>query len=183
MKRVLKPFFLAAATVTLLGGCASMTPEECLSADWYQQGLHDGGRGQSMALVEEHREACAKVGVEVDINRYRAGREEGLRTYCTPSVGFDEGLRGRYYSNVCAPALERTFLDSYRQGRRIYEAQQRVDSLKNDLNSKQYALERAKDDDSRARIRRQMRDLDDSLRRARDDLYYAERAARDYRSY
>ncbi len=181
MKRVLRPIVLAAAMTTLLGGCASMTPEECLSADWYQQGVHDGGRGRPLSLIEEHREACAKVGVDVDTARYRAGREEGLRTYCTPSVGFEEGRRGNYYSNVCPPQVERAFLDAYRRGQRIHEAQRRVDSLQSDLNSKQYALDRAKDDDSRARIRRQMRDLDDNLRRARDDLYYAERSARDYR--
>lgn len=169
------------SSVLLVTGCATMTPEECLNADWYQQGMRDGQSGQSLSIIEDHNEACNKVGVSVNRTRYVAGRDAGLVQYCTPATGFDEGRRGKYYGDVCPPALERPFVEAYRQGRRIYDAQRRVDSLQSDLNSQQYQLDRAKDDDTRARIRRHMRDLDDRLRRARDDLYYIERQSRDYR--
>src|SRR5690606_13231192 len=58
-----RKLLLAAGVLLALSGCASMTPEECLHADWYEKGMQDGLRGQPRAYVEDHREACGKVGV------------------------------------------------------------------------------------------------------------------------
>lgn len=162
----------------LLAGCASMSPEECRTADWRDQGMRDGQNGQPRAYLEEHREACGKVGIVPDAKQYEAGRAIGILRYCTPENGLNEGRQGRSYRNACPAALEPAFLERYKAGYRVYDAQRRVESLASEQRSKQYQLERAKDDRTRDSLRRQLRDLDYSLRSARDVLYYEERRLR-----
>lgn len=163
---------LLAAT---LSGCASMTPEECLTANWHEQGLRDGMNGEPRAYIEEHRKACSKVGVVPDARQYELGRAEGIRQYCTPQNGREQGRRGRSYQRSCPPELEGPFLEEYRAGRRVYDAEKRVEWLVSEQRTKESELSRAKDDETRERIRRKLRDLDYQLRSARDQLSYEER--------
>ncbi|MDR4126382.1 DUF2799 domain-containing protein [Yanghanlia caeni] len=162
-------------SVALLTGCASMSEEECLTADWYERGVLDGRRGEPGNYVHEHHEACAKVGVTPDNEAWQRGRSVGIRYFCTPENGERVGLEGRAYRHTCPPELEAPFLQRYRPAYRVYEAEQRVRNLSNDINNKERQLDREKDEDKRRRIRRELRDLDDRLRRARHDLYHAER--------
>lgn len=174
LSRALLRFAIAGGLVSLLTACASMSPEECHTANWREQGAQDGRNGQPRSQLERHREACGKVGVVPDARAYEAGRILGIRQYCTPENGLAQGRRGSSYRNVCPPEIEAAFLDRYRAGYRVYEAQRRVDKLTSDQRSLQYSLDRAKDDKARRSYRSQLRDLDYSLRRARDDLYYEE---------
>jgi len=155
-----------------------MSEEECLTADWYEQGLRDGRNGQPRHYLDAHREACAKVGVVPEAVPYGKGHAEGIRQYCTPENGASLGRQGRSYRNSCPAELESAFLQRYRPAYRVYEAEQRVRSLDNEVQSKERSLDREKDEDKRRRLRRELRDLDDRLRRARDDLYDAERRER-----
>lgn len=166
---------LAGGVLLALSGCASMTPEECRTANWYEQGLRDGTRGQPRSYVEEHREACTKVGVVPDAALWEKGRAKGIRQYCTPHNGLEVGRRGGSYRNACPPELEGDFLDAYRAGKRVYDAEQRLNRLTNDQRNKESELRRAKEDKDRKRLREQLRDLDYRVRDARNDLYYEER--------
>ncbi|MBB5216963.1 DUF2799 domain-containing protein [Parapusillimonas granuli] len=168
----------ALAAATLLASCASMSEQECLSADWREQGYRDGRNGQPLSLVESHREACAKVGVTPDLAAYKAGRAKGVLEYCTTDNAVREGRRGASYRNACPPELEGRFLDHYRAGRRVYDAEQRVNSLDSRSRDLQRRLEKEKDEDKRKRLRQELRDLDWSLRNARNDVYDAERRLR-----
>lgn len=174
-----RKLLLAAGVLLALSGCASMTEEECLTADWYEQGVRDGVNGQPRSYVEDHREACSKVGVVPNAALWEQGRSEGIRQYCTPENGVNQGRRGAYYRNSCPPDLEGAFLNNYRAGYRVYEAEKRVERLANEQRSKQSELDRNKDDKARDRLRRDIRDLDYRLRSARDDLYYEERRLND----
>ena len=60
--------------VAFLSSCASMSEQECLSANWLDQGFRDGRNGQPLRRFEEHRQACAKVGVRPDQRLYLQGR-------------------------------------------------------------------------------------------------------------
>lgn len=164
-----------AGALAALSGCASMSPEECRTADWHEKGVRDGLHGEPRAYIEEHREACGKVGIVPNAALWERGRSEGIRQYCTPENGLNEGRRGASYQNSCPPELEGAFLDRYRAGRRAHEAEQRVERLSNEQRNKEYELDRAKDEKDRERLRRQIRDLDFRLRNARNDLYYEER--------
>lgn len=168
----------ALAAAALLASCASMSEKECLSADWHDQGYRDGRNGQSLSRIEDHREACAKVGVAPDLAAYKAGRAKGILEYCTADNGVREGRRGASYRNACPPELEGRFLDHYRAGKRVYDAEQRVNNLDSRARDLQRRLEKEKDDDKRKRLRQELRDLDWSLRNARNDVYEAERRLR-----
>lgn len=173
--RVLKPG-LVMMTLSLLSACASMTEGECLTANWIDRGYMDGSQGYPASRVVDHRDACAEVGVIPDFTLYRRGYDQGIEQYCTPANALAEGRAGRYYGHVCPARLAARFLAYYRQGRAVYDAQQRV----NQLNSQSRQLQRQLDDetgrDARRRLRNELRDLDRRLRQARNELAELDRA-------
>lgn len=116
-------------------GCATLSREECQTADWYAIGYEDGLRGKAASRIGDHREACAEHGITPDLARYNDGRKAGLNEYCRPRKGFLRGASGKSYPGVCPAALERDYLAAYEDGRAIYRARKAVRSLK-------YALDR-----------------------------------------
>lgn len=174
---------LISAAVLLLSACASMSEKECLSANWLDQGYRDGRTGRPASLLEDHREACAKVGVIPDAQQYHAGRNQGLLEYCTPANAVHEGRQGRSYRNVCPMHLERQFLVNHQRGYRAYEAEQNVDRLYRDLQRAERDLNKEKDKDKRHELRRKIRHLDSRLSRARQELHSLERQLYRYAPY
>jgi len=163
------------ATLLVLTGCASMTEEECLTADWYERGLHDGRNGQPQNYLAQHFEACSKVGVVPREDAWNKGHARGITDYCTPENGARMGRQGHSYRNSCPAHLESAFLAQYRPAYRVYQAEQHINSLNSSISSKERELDREKNEDKRRKLRRELHDLDDRLRRARNDLYRAER--------
>jgi hypothetical protein len=111
---------LIASASMLLAGCASMSEQECLYADWQAIGFEDGSVGMHSSAVTSRRQACAKAGVTVDMAAYMAGREQGLTEYCTPANGFRAGESGAAYSGVCARHDEASFVEQFRAGAHLY---------------------------------------------------------------
>lgn len=109
-------FVLIIACLAVLGGCASMSKKECLSANWQYQGELDGRSGLPLSTIDRHAKACAKVSVAPDEMQYVDGRERGLLYYCTADVGLAEGRRNREYQDVCPAESEPAFLESYIDG-------------------------------------------------------------------
>ena len=116
-----------------LSGCASLSAEECLAADWYTIGVEDGSRGQSVSRIGAHRKACAEVGVQPDMVRYNEGRAFGLQSFCTRERGYAEGENGRRYSGVCPPHLEPMFMQGYLAGQDRYRTKQDIRRLEHEL--------------------------------------------------
>lgn len=180
----MKPFSWMVAglsSVFLMGflsGCASMSEKECLTANWLDQGYRDGRNGQPLSRLEDHREACAKVGVIPDRIRYFEGRDKGILEYCTPTNALYEGRQGRSYRQACPAHLERNFLIYYQDGRRIYDAEQKVEELNRRSSQLQTSLKKEKDETQRNHLRRELRDIDKELSRARNNVRYQERRAR-----
>lgn len=110
----------------VLSSCATMKKEECLTADWYQIGYEDGTRGYPVNRVGLHRKACSKYSVTPDFELYQRGREEGLVEYCTPHKGYQLGLSGRQYNDVCQGESKTQFMVAYNTGRDIYLFQRDV---------------------------------------------------------
>jgi hypothetical protein len=124
-----------------INGCATLGKDECLTANWETIGYEDGTRGLEASRIGKHRSACAKHSVTPDLERYTQGREHGLEEYCKSSVGYNVGVRGGRYLNVCPAYSERDFLAGYRYGQDIYKTQSQLRSLKNKLKSKATALD------------------------------------------
>ncbi len=116
------PLWLSAA---LLAECATMTPEQCMHADWRQIGFSDGTNGFSGARINDHAKACAERGVRPNLDEYLRGREQGLQTYCQPENGFAVGRRGGNSNAAdCPDFLKQTFLDQYWRGQQIRQIEE-----------------------------------------------------------
>jgi hypothetical protein len=124
---------IAFASLASLGGCASLSKDECLTADWRTIGYQDGARGALADTVGSHRKACAKHGVAPNLEAYLYGRNEGLRSYCHPQRGYSLGAGGGVYQGVCPVDLERPFLAAYNDGHGLYVRREAVRSLESAL--------------------------------------------------
>lgn len=169
---------LAIFLFVMLSGCASMSEQECLTANWLDQGYRDGRGGMPLSLLADHAEACAKVGVVPDAMAYRKGRDQGVIEYCTPENARHEGRLGRSYRNACPAHLERRFLRDYEDGKRVYNAEQEVDRLNRRASELERSIKKEKDDAKRQVLRRELRGIDRDLSRARENMRYEERRLR-----
>ena len=118
-----------------LGGCSSMSANECMATDWQTVGYEDGVSGYAGNRVGQYRKACGKHGVTPDLAAYQHGREQGLREFCKPLNGFRVGARGRSYDGVCPADLDAPFLEAYESGRQLYSLRSRVGSTANEIES------------------------------------------------
>ena len=128
------------AAAMLLGACASMDKPQCVNANWYAIGMEDGARGRTLDRLGERRRACAEHGVQPDAERYAAGRNEGLKSYCTYDQGFRAGRGGNAYNSVCPEPAARDFLAGYERGREIYGLQKRLDEVNADIKKTKASL-------------------------------------------
>lgn len=135
-----------AAMALLISGCAGMSEEECLVADWHALGYEDGAAGRQVAQLGKRRQACAEYGVRPDTAAYRAGRDEGLELYCTEQRGFRIGRAGQNYNGVCPADLEGLFLQAHQAGRELYLAQRAVNEVAGALRSAEQEREHILDD-------------------------------------
>ena len=104
----------------LLGGCATMTADECSVADWRMIGEADGAAGQTLARADRRASDCLKHDIVMDRGSYEAGRDDGLVAYCVAGTGYQLGERGQSYNGVCRDHDEETFLAAYRKGRELH---------------------------------------------------------------
>ncbi len=128
------------AAAMLLGACASMDKAQCVNANWTAIGMEDGARGRTLDRLGERRRACAEHGVQPDAERYAAGRNEGLKSFCTYDQGFRAGRGGNAYNSVCPEPAARDFLAGYERGREIYGLQKRLDEVNADIKKTKASL-------------------------------------------
>ena len=140
---------LAITSALVITGCASMSEEECLTADWYTIGYEDGSRGYTADQIGNRRQACAKHGVAPDFRVYQDGRAEGLKEYCQPQRGFNVGASGGRYYGVCPANLEPGFVDAFRTGSQLHALRSNVNAANHSISAKEAELE-----DIRETIRR-----------------------------
>ena len=112
-------------------GCASLDREDCVQGSWYTIGLEDGAHGRPVERLADHRRACAKYQIAPDAAQYLAGREEGLKSFCTYERGYTEGRAGRAYNAAC-PAPQ-AFLAGYQRGRELYDLHAQLSGLESEI--------------------------------------------------
>jgi hypothetical protein len=123
-----------------LAGCASLDKDECVNADWYAIGLEDGARGRPVERLGDHRRACAKHNVAPDAARYVAGRDEGLKSFCTYQRGYADGRAGHAYAGGCPQGLAAPFLSGYQRGRELHELHRQLDQVQKEIAQTKTAL-------------------------------------------
>ncbi len=180
---------LLVATLALgVQGCASMSKNECVTADWYAIGYETGIRGEREAKITDYRKACADHGVTPDLARFMAGRDAGLERFCEPRNGYRLGRAGTGYAGVCPPRAEGEFLAAYNAGRELYDVQQNINRLDRRISAKQTDLKSLNEDIAdkqgelirvgttpprRALLLSQMLELQDKVKSVEADIYDA----------
>lgn len=160
-----------ALAVLATGGCATLSESQCVTGDWYTIGKRDGSAGLSRSQLFKHDEACAAYGAQPDARAYDAGRQDGLRRYCTPQQGFVEGHKGRSYRSVCEGPSERTFLRAFDEGKVLYDAEQRLQRVDEKISRIEYRLDHDElDDKQRKSLHKDLKDQRSEHRRARRDI-------------
>jgi hypothetical protein len=167
----------------IFSGCATLSKNECLQADWYQLGYRDGSRGAPRSLFQKHYDACLEHAVYADRAVYFNGREEGLSIYCTYDSGFNHGRAGNRYQHVCPPDLESGFMAGYRSGQEIYQYESQLASLEHRLRSIESQIQSKEKQlvtpdlsyNTRRKIRADIRYLDLEYRDVIRELRYLEK--------
>lgn len=118
---------MTALTALLLSACATMSPEQCMVADWYGLGEQDARAGRTADYLAERASACREAGYSADNEAWRAGFKRGLEAFCTLDNGFRFGVEGSRYQRSCPAEWEPEFSDGYQLGASIYALQQRVE--------------------------------------------------------
>ena len=113
-----------------LSGCATLSEDECLAADWWIIGHKDGSEGEPFAVLAEHHEACAEYGVKPDRIAYAEGRQSGLQTYCSRFNGYRIGRNNSSYRGVCIGPLKESFLEGFRRGKEVRGIEMEVWDIK-----------------------------------------------------
>ncbi|MDQ3059061.1 MAG: DUF2799 domain-containing protein [Pseudomonadota bacterium] len=158
----------------LLGGCESMSPSECATANWRERGLNDGRQGRPDSAADYH-ESCAKAGVQMDVPSYRAGRTDGLQSYCRLGNAIQEGLAGRSYHEVCPLPADQDFKVFHAAAYREQEARKTLARLQDE--QKQWERELLNDKTApqrKATLRDQLARSDRHIAEARDELRSAQ---------
>jgi hypothetical protein len=162
---------LAVGAVLALGGCATLSESECRTADWGRLGRQDGASGYTESRLAEHAEACNKIGILPNATAWRAGWDQGVQSYCTPAVGWREGLAGRSYNGVCRTrGDEAGFLHAHQAGSEIHRLQNRIEQNSQELRRLEGQLRSSPNDEARRRLRDRMRDLDREQSHLRNQL-------------
>ena len=110
-------------------GCATMSPEECLQANWEEVGYNDGAAGYPVSRSAEHRQACAETGIQVDFELYRHGYSLGLPYYCTRETGFETADHGGEYAAQCVSDEFPEYASGYSEGLDVFALKRELREL------------------------------------------------------
>ena len=62
-------------------------------------------------------------------NSYQAGRTAGIKVFCTYKSGYNYGLKGFQYENICPKSKEENFFKGYTVGSQEYRAEKRQQEI------------------------------------------------------
>lgn len=170
---------LACLLLIALPGCATLSEQQCRSADWSALGMADGQRGYPPRRIADHQQACSRYQVEPDVAAYESARTRGVTRYCTAAMGFSEGRKGRGYWNSCPLDSGPPFVAAYQRGYNIYRVHADIDETNRRIfNVEGLAVAPYLSTDQRASYQSQLFALY-SLRASLDDLAWRMESAWD----
>jgi hypothetical protein len=132
-KNVKALYGVSLSLLFLLSGCSGLSESDCLAVDWQQIGLEDGQKGEDVSEANRFYGGCGKHGIEVDLDAYETGRNEGLRTFCQAENGFEAGKSGYQYAGVCPSDLAGDFLAEYEIGVRFYYVYRDISAIESTI--------------------------------------------------
>lgn len=136
-----------------LAGCASQptaSAEDCANADWYGLGKADGMAGRAMTALNDEIMACRPHGIEPDLEAYKAGRAEGLKAWCQPSIILEAALRGEGDPFACEP-LTKALSTAFETGRDTRQAVLRYQQLQEQVEQLEQRAAQIRQEEARLR--------------------------------
>lgn len=141
----MKKAVLLCGAAVALNACASLSPEECKTADWARLGYADAMKGDA-AQLPDYVKDCAKAGVTPDPRAYMGGYDSGAKAFCTYEKGVEVGEQGRWVADLCnKPGLAEAFNQGLAKGKKRYEKQQEIDRKEDERNKLEQKLKDIKD--------------------------------------
>lgn len=142
-----------------LGGCATLSPEECQTARWDQIGEQDGALGKESQLAQ-HYKACSKINIVPNQSLYELGYKQGLKSYCQPAAIYDRALVGKGSYTVCPTEQHAKLRPFYNTAHQFYEAGKSRESFYKELDRYQdYLLDRNLKKETRDIYMKKVREL------------------------
>ncbi|WNO10330.1 DUF2799 domain-containing protein [Teredinibacter sp. KSP-S5-2] len=122
--------------------CAnSLFAGNCDEIDWKQRGMEEAQDGNDLNLLRKYKKTCKPKLTQNHVNSYLQGYEAGLFVFCTADNGYDIGLSGKKYNNICPDELEEDFFEGYNKGFASYRVKSRNDDIADD--NRRREMERA----------------------------------------
>ncbi len=116
----MKNLILLIVSLLALSGCASMTENDCLLADWQAIGYQLGAQGKDTAMFNNYQRDCAKYQVQADFNAFQRGHKLGVAAYCTYGQGMSLASAGEDINTLCSVGRYPEFYNGYREGLKHY---------------------------------------------------------------
>ena len=148
------------ALCALLNGCAVMSKDDCVYANWHRIGYDIAMEGETDKVGQFNKRAklCAKHGVTADLEDYEAGYAEGMLAFCEVDNAVKMGVRGKGSALQLCPEEENPgFIAAFDAGYRLHELRREEFRTKAELDRIEGAEYRI-----RRRINDVRRSLDDS---------------------
>jgi hypothetical protein len=122
-----------AAGLLVLGGCATtpkITTQQCEQGNWQDIGERDGMVGRSGAYFGQYIAACPTVTASSPARTaWEAGRQQGLKSYCTELTAYKLGREGYAWQPVCPLEGIQKLEEAYSQGQYYYLRQRDMSML------------------------------------------------------
>ena len=160
-----------------LSACATLNEAECETTNWRDLGQRNGQEGRASSYIVQHQDACSRFGLPVDGTAWRSGWEVGIRQYCTPRNGLEEGKQGNVYAQSCPADVAPGFLRTYAVGKRVFDAQRQRENIINEIDNLQESIGSADDAAKRQELQTKLMIKQSELRFAQDQLLDAQREA------
>lgn len=171
------------AILAFLSGCATLSPQECRTAQWSEIGEKDGSSGYSNR-IDKHQKACSKVNIEPDHKLYEKGYQLGLRSYCQPEVIFDGALDGRGGYRVCPSELHAQLAPFYNVADQYYRSKKDKDAKDKEIETyRDYLLDDKITKEKREEYLKKIKSLKQDKLRLDLNFNHAERELNKFRRF
>ncbi|TCM67529.1 uncharacterized protein DUF2799 [Acinetobacter calcoaceticus] len=174
-------FLLLLSSVSLMQGCAIMSKNECLSANWNLIGQNDGFNGNG-SLMQKRAQACIKHKTVLDNEAYVQGYKKGLKNYCNPQTIFDYALQGRGTYQSCPMELQNNLRPYYNAANSFYIANKNLVALEDTMaNAKSKMYDYDLKAETRKNYREKYDNAENKLGQAKREYNIAERDLKEFK--
>lgn len=126
-------FLIGLGILLIMGGCATLSEDQCKAGNWNAIGRNDGVSGMGTSRLASHQKACSEYGININTSEYNVGYNEGLTVFCTTENGFEQGKSGKNNARVCPGNLQVNFDKGYYEGKKIYDLETAIKAAETEI--------------------------------------------------